>query len=181
MAHALDLSTELIEFGNVVVGQPYSHALTITNPLPSPVELVIRAGNAERYTIVPDELALEAGASATVEVRLRLTKPPPRRAGGGALSDHNVKDTFLIRSSFGVQRFFAQLAPSTPNDEGPAAAASAPEPSPPPPFAQAAATAAAAGLPWPAGAAVPTAVAVTRTLPQTISSEVSSRDCRDAV
>ena len=157
MAHALDLSTELIEFGNVVVGQPYSHALTVTNPLPSPVELVIRAGNAERYTIVPDELALEAGASATVEVRLRLTKPPPRRAGGGALSDHNVKDTFLIRSSFGVQRFFAQLAPSTPNDEGPAAAASAPEPSPPPPFAQAAATAAAAGLPWPAGAAVPTA------------------------
>ena len=157
MAHALDLSTELIEFGNVVVGQPYSHALTITNPLPSPVELVIRAGNAERYTIVPDELALEAGASATVEVRLRLTKPPPRRAGGGALSDHNVKDTFLIRSSFGVQRFFAQLAPSTPNDEGPAAAASAPEPSPPPPFAQAAATAAAARLPWPAGAAVPTA------------------------
>ena len=157
MAHAFDLSTELIEFGRVVVGQPYSHALTITNPLPSPVELVIRAGNAERYTIVPDELALEAGASATVEVRLRLTKPPPRRAGGGALSDHNVKDTFLIRSSFGVQRFFAQLAPSTPNDEGPAAAASAPEPSPPPPFAQAAATAAAAGLPWPAGAAVPTA------------------------
>ena len=49
------------------------------NPLPSPVELVIRAGNAERYTIVPDELALEAGASATVEVRLRLTKPPPRQ------------------------------------------------------------------------------------------------------
>ena len=67
MAHALDLSTELIEFGNVVVGQPYSHALTITNPLPSPVELLIRAGNAERYTIVPDELALEAGASATVD------------------------------------------------------------------------------------------------------------------
>ena len=95
MAHALDLSTELIEFGNVVVGQPYSHALTITNPLPSPVELVIRATKELEFLLETHFLPpLTMSQDKTIGLHDKISMA---RINGKPLPDHAIrKMRFLV-------------------------------------------------------------------------------------
>ena len=114
-AHLLRLSTETLLFNHARAGVLYTRRLTLTNPLPTPMEVTIKPGNPERYTIEPASLTISARDTEAVEVRLKMTTlPVPRRPGGaGAASAGGpVKDSFTIRSNFGVQRFFAMLTPA---------------------------------------------------------------------
>ena len=114
-SHLLRLSTETLLFNHARAGVLYTRRLTLTNPLPTPMEVTIKPGNPERYTTEPASLTIGARDTEAVEVRLKMTTlPVPRRPGGaGAASAGGpVKDSFTIRSNFGVQRFFAMLTPA---------------------------------------------------------------------
>ena len=113
--HLLRLSADQLHFTNVKPNVIYTRRVEVTNPLPAPVEVTVRTGAPDRYSVEPSTLALGPHATSTVEVRCRLTSlPAPRRAGGagGAGGGSSYKDTFTLKSSFGVQRFFAILTPS---------------------------------------------------------------------
>ncbi len=114
-AHLLRLSTETLLFNHARAGVLYTRRVTLTNPLPTPVEVTIKPGNPERYTIEPASLTIGARGTDVVEVRLKMTTlPVPRRPGGAGSAGAGgpVKDSFTIRSNFGVQRFFAMLTPA---------------------------------------------------------------------
>ena len=118
LGHLLHLSEEVLTFSDVRVGPAYTRTLTVSNPLPSAVEVTVRASNPDRYSVTPNVLVLTPGGSASLAVRLRLDKLPPARPrcrGAPAAGAHpeplGTKDAFLLRSNFGTQRFFAVFTP----------------------------------------------------------------------
>ena len=106
----LRLSTETLMFNNARANVLYTRRLEMTNPLPAPMELTIKSGSPERYVVEPSSLTIAPHATEAVEVRLKMTTLPAARRGGAS---GPLRDTFLIKSSFGVQRFAALLVPYT--------------------------------------------------------------------
>ena len=110
--HLLRFSSSELSFSNVRPHVLFSRSLSITNPLEAPMEVSIRGGSPERYTVEPSTLAIEPQGTSTVEVRLKLPGPLPNRRQGGSSKyskTGSFKDTFMVKSSFGVQRFFASF------------------------------------------------------------------------
>lgn len=54
--------------------QTYAKRITLTNNLTASVEVSIRAGSTERYTVRPSTLRLGPGQAGAVEVQLRVLK-----------------------------------------------------------------------------------------------------------
>ena len=74
--HLLRLSDSQVLFSNVRAHVLYTKAVQLTNPLPAPVEVTVRPGNPERYSIEPAHLVLAPHATAPIEVRLKLQSVP---------------------------------------------------------------------------------------------------------
>ncbi len=68
------LEPEELVFHNVRLSQVYTQQLRITNTLRGPLELTIKPGSVERYTVTPSSLRLRGEESALVEVRLRVLR-----------------------------------------------------------------------------------------------------------
>ena len=58
--------------------------MTVTNPLAYPLEVTLRCAAPERWAATPAAFRLEPGASQAVELRLRVTRPPPPPSRAGA-------------------------------------------------------------------------------------------------
>jgi hypothetical protein len=126
--HLLRLSaSELVFPKDVKANVTYKLPLKLTNPISAPVEVSVRPGNPERYTVEPQTLTVEPHATATVEVKLYMTDlPPPRRGGGGGPRAGTFKDAFVVKSSLGMQqRFFATFTPGVGATDGAAVAEAA--------------------------------------------------------
>jgi hypothetical protein len=106
---------ELI-FNNVRLQQTYSQTVQITNPLSVPVEFSIRPSNSQRYTVTPARLCLEALATLSVAIDLKLVRfAESKTRPGQARRGH--RDFFHIKSDYFDQKFnstfyFLDSAPS---------------------------------------------------------------------
>ncbi|KAK9806533.1 hypothetical protein WJX73_008172 [Symbiochloris irregularis] len=109
---SLTLSPAELAFADVELGQTYTRRTTLTNNLAASVEVTIRAGSAERYTVRPSSLRLGPGQSSAVEVQLRVLKFAQKQKA----TTQGHKDIFHIKASFFDQKFYAtfQLAPEQP-------------------------------------------------------------------
>ena len=108
----ISLQPARLEFRDVRVGVEQSTELQVTNNLASELELSIRAGNSERYSVSPAKISLRGGETGKVNVKLKLVRsPPPRRPGGGktATGGDDValgyRDHFYVKSIYFDQRF----------------------------------------------------------------------------
>ena len=98
--HVLRLSASELLFNNVRPGVHYTRRLEVTNPLQAPIEISVKAGSSERYTVEPTSLTVGAQDTAAVLIRLRMNVLPSMRRGGtAAVSAGPTKDTFIIKSA----------------------------------------------------------------------------------
>lgn len=77
---------EILAFNNVRLNQAYSSSLCITNSADSSLEFTLRA-TSPRYSISPNRVRLDAGASAVVTVRLFVSQA---HASAGTKADYLV-------------------------------------------------------------------------------------------
>ena len=78
--HLLKLSSTELTFSNVKANVLYTKTLEVANPLPAPVEVTIRAGNPERYSVEPPKLTLPPHATSAVEAGVACNSGRPARA-----------------------------------------------------------------------------------------------------
>ncbi len=93
----LSLDPRELVFRNVHLGVEYTQQLQIRNEGP-PVDLELKPGAAERYSIAPRVLRVEQGAIATVNVTLKVLKFAQRQKA----IDHGQRDSFHVKVSDAV-------------------------------------------------------------------------------
>lgn len=84
-------------FRDVQFSAIYSQPLRITNSLKGSVDITVKSGSPERYTVSPTSLRLKAGESALLDVRLRVL----RFAQRDKAVQQGHRDIFHVRVSMG--------------------------------------------------------------------------------
>ncbi|GIL86158.1 hypothetical protein Vretifemale_14525, partial [Volvox reticuliferus] len=97
------LEPEELFFRDVKLSQAYSQTLRITNTLRGPVELTVKPGSTDRYTVLPTSLRLKAEETALVEIRLRVLRFAQRQKA----VEQGHRDVFHIKGSHFDQKFYA--------------------------------------------------------------------------
>ncbi|GIL54010.1 hypothetical protein Vafri_9567 [Volvox africanus] len=97
------LEPEELLFRDVKLSQVYSQTLRITNTLRGPVELTVKPGSTDRYTVAPTTLRLKAEETAVVEIRLRVVRFAQRQKA----VEQGHRDVFHIKGSHFDQKFYA--------------------------------------------------------------------------
>ena len=119
----LTVEPEEPEIHHVRVQHAYRTTVMLRNNSRNALELTIRAGSPERWTVAPSTVFLEAGRTMRVDLRLKLTRElrPKRVAGGaGAAADHasgegtqptphRQRDVFHIKTPYFERRFHASF------------------------------------------------------------------------
>ncbi|GLC48074.1 hypothetical protein PLESTB_000056300 [Pleodorina starrii] len=118
------LEPDELFFRDVKLSQAYSQTVRITNTLRGPVELTVKPGSSERYTVVPSSLRLRGGEAASVEVRLRVLRFVQRQKA----VEQGHRDIFHIKGIHFDQKFHATFW-LTPELEQPQAPKAKPGPS----------------------------------------------------
>lgn len=94
-----------LPFGNVTPKTPTTNYVHITNTTVAPLDLALTNSAPNRYELTPTALRLQHNEAATVKLTLRIDNPPPTNK-----SRHSeTKDSFVVRSQLGVQRFTASF------------------------------------------------------------------------
>ncbi|KAG2494916.1 hypothetical protein HYH03_006851 [Edaphochlamys debaryana] len=103
------LEPEELQYRDVKLSQVYAQTVQVTNTLRGPVELTIRPGSTDRYTVVPSTLRLRGGESGVLEVRLRVLRFAQRQKA----VEQGQRDVFHVKGSHFDQKFYATfwLAP----------------------------------------------------------------------
>lgn len=106
------LEPEELVFHNVRLSQVYTQQLRITNTLRGPLELTVKPGSVERYTITPSSLRLRSEESALVEVRLRVLRFAQKQKAveQGHRDVFHIKVRYADSSSTRLQNCWAQDA-----------------------------------------------------------------------
>ena len=65
----ITLDPSSVEFRDVRVGEEQTVDVFVTSNLASDIDMTIRAGNSDRYTVTPDKLTLRNGETATVSIK----------------------------------------------------------------------------------------------------------------
>lgn len=89
----LQLSPPELVYRDVNFGTAYTQQLQIRNDSGGTVELELRPGSSDRYTISPSSLRIAAGAAATVSVTLKLLKFAQRQRA----IEQGQRDNFHIK------------------------------------------------------------------------------------
>ena len=102
----LEADPQVLVFRDVLLNHAYTTNLSVTNPLTAPVEFSLRPSS-PRYTITPNRVALQAGQTTIVSVRLFLSHYPNYSKGV-----RGQDDTIHIKSAYFEQKvdvtFFLQ-------------------------------------------------------------------------
>ncbi|KAG2447331.1 hypothetical protein HYH02_007660 [Chlamydomonas schloesseri] len=118
----VQLDPEELVFRDVKLSQVYTQTLRVTNTLRGPVELTIKPGSSERYTVVPSTIRLRAEETAAVEVRLRVLRFAQRQKA----VEQGQRDAFHIKGSHFDQRFYCTFYMVPEGAEQPAGARTRP-------------------------------------------------------
>ncbi|GLI68386.1 hypothetical protein VaNZ11_012718, partial [Volvox africanus] len=97
------LEPEELLFRDVKLSQVYSQTLRITNTLRGPVELTVKPGSTDRYTVSPTTLRLKAEETAVLEIRLRVVRFAQRQKA----VEQGHRDVFHIKGSHFDLKFYA--------------------------------------------------------------------------
>ena len=73
--------------------QAYCHTVKFTNTLEASVEATLRPGSPERYSLLPEKIALKPGECACIDVRLRIIKFAAKRKA----VEQGQRDIFHIK------------------------------------------------------------------------------------
>ncbi|GFR47836.1 hypothetical protein Agub_g9614, partial [Astrephomene gubernaculifera] len=116
----VNLEPEEIYFRDVRLSQVYVQTLRVTNTLRGPIELTIKPGSSERYTVAPSSLRLRGGETGSVEVRLRVLRFAQKQKA----VEQGQRDVFHVKGSHFDQKFYATfwLAPDAEQPGRPKAA-----------------------------------------------------------
>ena len=82
-------------FHDVRFHTAYRKTVAISNSYEAPVELHIRAGSSDRYTVTPQQLTLQPSSSAQLTIQLKLLK----FANKAKAVEQGQRDIFYIKVS----------------------------------------------------------------------------------
>ncbi|CEM32632.1 unnamed protein product [Vitrella brassicaformis CCMP3155] len=118
---ALQISPSQVLFDGVKVGTAYEKEVHLTNLLATTVQVEVRHPHGDRYSVSPRTLSLEAGQTAPIRIKLKLSRPPTRAslpsapppgARPASRSPGTLRDVFTIKSDFFDQKFTVVIQPS---------------------------------------------------------------------
>jgi hypothetical protein len=89
----LSLQPQEVVWQDVRFNTAYKARVEISNNVDAPVELQIRAGSSDRYTITPQQLTLQPRSSAQVSVQLKVL----RFANKAKAIEQGQRDIFYIK------------------------------------------------------------------------------------
>lgn len=121
------VSPDRVDFGSDIAAERvYKETITVTNTLSSPVVFSLRTSAPGRLSVTPAECSLEAGETASLQLKLNVTHPPAQK------SPRSYRDIVFLQSTYFQQKV------RTPHSAHTAAAVISrhgldpPPPSPPP-------------------------------------------------
>jgi hypothetical protein len=102
----LSVQPQEVVWQEVRFNTAYRARVEITNNVDAPVELQIRAGSSERYTVTPQQLTLQPRCSAQVTIQLKLL----RFANKAKAIEQGQRDIFYIKVGWRPARSDGGLA-----------------------------------------------------------------------
>eukprot|EP00210_Caulerpa_lentillifera_P008115 g7749.t1 len=89
-------------FQDVKFNETYTHVVSIRNNLSATVDICLRAGSVDRYTITPNQIQIKPGELSNVEIKLKVV----RYAHIKKAASQGQKDIFHIKSKFFDQKYY---------------------------------------------------------------------------
>eukprot|EP00210_Caulerpa_lentillifera_P009239 g8806.t1 len=89
-------------FQDVKFNETYTHVVSIRNNLSATVDICLRAGSVDRYTINPEQIQIKPGELSNVEIKLKVV----RYAHIKKAASQGQKDIFHIKSKFFDQKYY---------------------------------------------------------------------------